>query len=380
MIRFGASRLLISTAALLATVVLAAACSSGPEKPKPTPLETVAPKIAGKQVWSQSVGSIGFPMRAVGLPGSVTVALSNGTVLALNPDNGRELWRGDAGGRLTAGVGSDGRYAGVVTIDNELVVLDAGKPLWRARLGTRVVTPPLVAGERVFVLGIDRSVQAFDALDGRKLWVQQRAGDPLTLLQPGVLLPWNNTLVAGQGPRLAGFDPLRGLLRWETTVASPRGTNEIERLADLVGPAVRVAESVCVRGFQAAVGCVNAESGSLGWTRTVGGTNGVTADEQYVFAADASDRITAWRREAPGDVAWTSDRLLFRGLSSPLVVGRTLVFGDFEGQIHFLDRENGQTLLRLPTDGAPLVGAPVRVGNTVVVVTQRGGVYAFRPQ
>ena len=96
------------------------------------------------------------------------------------------------------------------TTDNEVVVLDAGKPLWRARLGTRVVTPPLVAGERVFVLGVDRSVQAFDVLDGRKLWIQQRPGDPLTLLQPGVLLPWKDTLVAGQGPRLAGFDPLRG--------------------------------------------------------------------------------------------------------------------------------------------------------------------------
>jgi outer membrane protein assembly factor BamB len=367
-------------AALAALLGLLAACSSGPDKPKPTPLETVAPKIAGKQVWSQSLSGIGFPMRAVGLPGSVTVASSSGTVVALNPDTGRELWRGDVGGRVSAGVGSDGRYAGVVTTDNELVVLDGGKTLWRARLGTRVVTPPLVAGERVFVLGVDRSVQAFDVLDGRKLWLQQRPGDPLTLLQPGVLLPWNNTLVVGQGPRLAGFDPLRGLLRWETTVASPRGTNEIERLADLVGPAARVAESVCVRGFQAAVGCVNAETGGLAWTKNVGGTQGVTADDQFVFAADATDRITAWKRTAGGEVAWTSERLLHRGLSSPLVVGRTLVFGDFEGQMHFLDRETGLTLLRLPTDGSALVGAPVRVGTTIVAVTQRGGVYAFRPE
>lgn len=374
------SRCLGLAATLAVGLGLMSACSSGPDKPKPTPLETIAPAIAGKQVWAQSLSSIGASMRAVGLPGSVTVASSNGTVVALNPDTGREIWRGDVGGRISAGVGSDGRYAGVVTADNELVVLDSGKTLWRARLGTRVVTPPLVAGERVFVLGVDRSVQAFDALDGRKLWVQQRPGDPLTLLQPGVLLPWNDTLVVGQGPRLAGFDPLRGLLRWETTVASPRGTNEIERLADLVGPAARVAESVCVRGFQAAVGCVNAETGSLAWTKNIGGTQGVAADDQFVFAADASDRITAWKRSNAGEVAWTSERLLHRGLSSPIVVGRTLVFGDFEGQMHFLDRSNGQTLLRLPTDGSALAGAPVRVGNTVVAITQRGGVFAFRPE
>jgi len=357
---------------------LVAACST-PDKPKPAALENVTPQIAGRQVWSYSLGNIGTSLRIASTATAVVVPSSDGSIVALAADTGRELWRGDADGKLSAGVGSDGRYASVVTTGNELVVLDGGKPLWRTRLATRVVTPPLVAGERVFVLGVDRSVQAYDVLDGRKLWVQQRPGDPLTLLQPGVLMAWKDTLVAGQGARLAGFDPLRGTVRWETTVASPRGTNEVERLADLVGPAARVGDAICARGFQAAVGCVNAERGSLSWAKNVGGTNGVTADEQFVFAADASDRITAWKREG-GDVAWTSDRLQYRGLSSPLVVGRTLVFGDFEGQLHFIDRENGQFLLRLPTDGRPIVGAPVRVGNTIVAVTQRGSVHAFRPE
>ena len=60
-------------------------------------------------------------------------------------------------------------------------VLDAGKLLWRKPVGTKVVTAPLVAGERIFVLGVDRRVIAWDALDGRKLWQQQRPGEPLRL-------------------------------------------------------------------------------------------------------------------------------------------------------------------------------------------------------
>lgn len=367
----------LAAAGVLAAVLTG--CSSGPEKPKPTPLESFTPKLAGSQAWNRDVGTLKFALRAATTADTVVVAASDGSVLALAADSGRERWRGDAGGSLSAGVGSDGRYAAVVTTDNELVVLDAGKPLWRSRLATRVVTPPLVAGERVFVLGIDRGVQAFDVLDGRKLWVQQRAGDPLTLLQPGVLLPYKDTLVVGQGARLVGFDPLRGELRWETTVASPRGTNEVERLADLVGPAARVGDTVCARGFQVAVGCVGAERGVLGWTRLVGGSTGIAADEDFVFGADASDRISAWKRGS-GDVAWNSDRLLYRGLSAPLALGSSVVFGDFEGQVHFLDRASGQPLLRLPTDGKSIVGAPVKVGNTVVVVTQGGGIYAFRAQ
>lgn len=366
------------TATLLVALLLVAACS-GSSKPKPTPLEDIKPQIAGRQVWSQSVGRLGDVLRPVASAASVTVASTDGRVVEFAADTGRELWRGDVGERLSAGVGSDGRFSAVVTVNNELVVLDAGKVLWRTLLASRVVTPPLVAGERVFVLAIDRSIQAFDAIDGRKLWSQQRPGDPLTLLQPGVLVAWKDTLVAGQGPRLAGFDPLRGTLRWETAVASPRGTNEVERLADLVGPPTRVGSVICARAFQAAVGCVDAERGALNWNKPVGGSEGVTADEQFVFAADASDRIQAWKL-AGGEAVWNSERLLYRGLSTPLVVGRTVVFGDETGLLHFLDRADGRTLLRLPTDGRPIVAGPVRVGVTLIAVTKGGGVFAFRPE
>ncbi|HWH75435.1 MAG TPA: PQQ-binding-like beta-propeller repeat protein, partial [Methylibium sp.] len=183
--------------------VLGGCAFFGSDRPASPPLDPIAKPIAGRQVWSQRTGDVGALLTPAASTEAVTVASQDGRVVAYAADSGRELWRGEAGGKLSAGVGSDGRRAAVVTTDNELVVLDAGKLGWRARLGTRVVTPPLVAGERVFVLGVDRSVHAYDALDGRKLWVQQRPGDPLTLLQPGVLLPWKDTLVVGQGPRLA---------------------------------------------------------------------------------------------------------------------------------------------------------------------------------
>ena len=86
-----------------------------------------------------------------------------------------------------------------------------------------------------------------------------------------------------------------------------------------------IGEMICARSFQAAVGCVNAERGALGWTKAVGGTDGVAADEQFVFGADASDRITAWK-QANGDVAWTSEKLLYRGLGAPLITGKMVVF------------------------------------------------------
>lgn len=361
-----------------ALVLWLAACSSAPERPKPQPLEPITAPIAGRQVWSQGIGDIDFPLAVAVNDGVFTVASGNGTVAALQADTGREIWRTSVDARIVAGVGSDGRFAAVVTREGDLVVLDGGKPLWRKAVGTKVVTAPLVAGERVFVLGVDRRIVAFDVLDGRKLWALQRPGEPLTLAQGGVLAPFKNTLLVGQGPRLAGLDPLNGSVRWEVPVASPRGTNEVERLADLVAPLLRVGDSVCMRAFQSAVGCVNAERGTLQWTKTVGGTEGVSGNDQFVIGADASDRLTAWRT-ASGEVAWTSEKLLYRGLGAPLVVGPTAAFVDAEGMVHWLSVDKGEPLLRLATDRSGPAAAPAVSGTTLLVVTRNGGLFAFRP-
>lgn len=361
-----------------ALVVVAALVGCSADKPKPTPLESYTPKVAGRLVWQSRLDSVKFPLIVPVRNGQFVVAGTDGAVVALQADDGREVWRGNAGAKLSAGVGSDGRYASVVTVNNDVVTFDNGKEIWRQRLGAHAVTAPLVAGERVFVMSVDRVVQAFDALDGRRLWTLQRPGDALTLAQAGVVAAYKNTLLVGQGVRLTGVDPLKGTVQWELPMASPRGTNEVERLADLIGPVLRVGDRVCARSFQSAVSCVDAAKGTLSWSRNVGGTMPVGGDEQLVFGADASSRITAWR-QADGEVAWTSEKLLYRGLSGATSVGPVVVFGDFEGQVHFLSAANGEQQLRLPTDGSAVVGVPALSGKTVLVITQNGGLFAFRP-
>ncbi len=352
------------------------ACAA--DRPKPTPLENLAPKIAGQSVWRTQIGKIGFAMVPVVRDGAFIVANGAGQVTALDAQTGVVRWQTSVGEPLAAGVGSDGRYTSVVTRTNQVVTLDGERELWRSRVPASVVTPPLVAGERVFVIAVDRSVHAFDAINGRRLWTLQRPGEALTLAQASVLTAYKNTLVVAQGPRLAGVDPLRGTLQWEVAIASPRGTNEVERLADLVGPASRVGDSLCVRAFQSAVGCADLARGAVTWSRTVGGINAVSSNGELVFGADASDRISAWRA-GNGDVQWTSEKLLYRGLSGALAVGPSVVFGDIEGQVHFLSATTGELQLRLPTDGKPVLGAPVLAGNTLMVSTEGGGLFAFRP-
>jgi outer membrane protein assembly factor BamB len=363
---------------VLSVALLVAACSSV-ERPKPTPLEPLTPRIAGKQVWRQSLGKPLVGQTVAVLGDRFMLAGDDGKIVSLDIGTGAVRGQVTVGAPLSAGVGSDGRHAAVVTRNNELVVLDGDREIWRTRLNSRVVTAPLVAGERVFIQAVDRSVQAFDVFDGRRLWSVGRSGEALALAQPGVLLAYRNTLLVGMGARLLALDPLTGAVRADSTLASPRGTNEVERLADLVGPAARSGDVVCARAFQVAVTCLNVERPSVLWSRPQGGFEGLAIDAEFVSGADATDRISAWRR-ASGDVAWTSDKLRYRGLTAPLSVGSTLVFGDSEGWLHVLSQDRGEPLLRLSTDGSAIIAPLVRSGLTMLAVTRSGNVFAFRPE
>jgi len=381
------ARALVATA-LVAACALLAGCAD--DVAQPTPLEPLEPKIAGHQVWKLELssfspisalsGDAGFAAQGVAAAGNTfVIAALDGVLVSVDADTGKERWRADAGGRLSTGIGTDGRFSAVVTRDGDLVTLDGGKVLWRQRLGSAVVTAPFVAGERVFVLGVDRSVRAFDALDGKQLWAYAKGGDALTLSQAGVLTSFQDTLLFGLGARLTALDPLKGTVRWEVPVVAPRGVNEVERLADLVGPIARVGSVYCVRAFQNGIGCVDAERVTALWSINVGGAQSLGADTDYVFSGDGSDRLSA-RRRANGETVWLSDKFQNRKLSGMLSIGKTVVFGDLDGYVHFLDRTTGTPLLRLPTDGSQIVGAPVRAGNTLAVTTSKGSVYAFRPE
>jgi len=362
-----------------ALALLLGACAGGPERPKPAELAPNAALISVRLAWSSKVGPVKYPLDVNVSGSTVTLAGSDGSVVALDGGSGTDQWRTSVGAPIGGGVGSDGRHAAVVTRSNELVVLEGGREIWREKLGALSFTAPLVAGQRVFAMTADRVVSAYDARSGRRLWTYVRQGEfPLSVRQASVMLAVGNTLVVGISGRLIGLNPLTGTLLWESPIATARGTNDVERLVDLVGRVSREGDVVCARAFQSAVGCVNAARGNLLWSKPASGSDGVHGDGEFVFGTESDGKVIAWRR-ADGERAWSSERLKYRGLTAPLAIGRSVAVGDATGLVHFLSRQDGSLMTRMPTDGSPVAAAPVLVGNTLVVVTQNGGVFGFRP-
>jgi outer membrane protein assembly factor BamB len=125
------------------------------------------------------------------------------------------------------------------------------------------------------------------------------------------------------------------------------------------------------------VACVDADKGRLLWVKSASGANGLHGNPTQLIGTEADGKLIAWRR-ADGERLWESKNLRYRRLTTPLVQGKTLVVGDGFGYVHFLSPDDGAALNRMPTDGSAITVAPVLAGNNVVVVTQRGAIFAFR--
>ncbi|WP_374412147.1 outer membrane protein assembly factor BamB [Hydrogenophaga sp.] len=371
-------RRIVALTALSASALLVA-CSSGPEKVKPAELPAPARLMSPTQIWTTQVGGSTTVLAPMAFQGRVYLAGGAGTVAAVDATSGRDAWRLNLGTALATGPGTDGQTTAVVSQAHQLIAISDGREVWRAQLPAASYTTPLVAGKRVFVLTADRSVIAFDGQTGARLWSQSRPGEPLVLRQAGVLLAVGDTLVAGLSGRLVGLNPGNGSPRWEVQIANSRGTNEVERLVDLVAPVSRVGNTVCARSFGSAVACADAEAGRAVWNKPANGAVGVGGDAALVLGSEADGKLIAWRR-ANGEKAWDIERLKYRELSAPLSLERLFVVGDGTGQVHLLSTSDGSELTRLTTDGSAVLAQPVLSGPALVVQTRNGGVFAWRAQ
>ena len=353
--------------------------SCGTPKPAPQAVGEVKVSQPVEPLWSHKVGGDTALQQTLNLVnGQLALVTKNGVVQVVNAKNGELIWKHDLKALLNAGAGFDGHYLAVVTSSNELIVLKEGKVVWRNRLTASTYSNPLVAGERVFLLLADRSVMAYDVTNGQRLWVQQRPGEALVLKQNGVLTSFQNSLLVGLGGRLVSLNPDNGQVRWELPIATPRGLNDLERLVDLVASPTRLKNSVCVRAFQAQVGCVDAARGSLLWTRPANGARGVDGDAAVLVGTEANGVVQAWNRST-GERVWDTDRLKYRELTNPLMTPQGIVVGDAGGWLYVLSSKDGSLLNKLKTTADGFASMPTALPDGgFVVLTRNGQLLAYQ--
>lgn len=366
---------------LLALCVgLASLVGCASHRPEPKALLPFNPTLGVRTVWSGQFPTLAAEPTVVA--DSLVLATATGKLIQVEVSTGKPLVEVDVGSPLRSGVGAvrvgtDWLFA-AVTERAELVMARGGKVAWRQALPANVVTRPLLAGGRVFVLTTARSLLAFDQQDGRKLWQIQQDNQALALSSPTVLMPYRNTLLVGLGAKLARVNPDTGDVLSSIQLASNRGANEVERLVELADSPVRWGDTVCVRAFQISVSCVSMEQGKVLWSTPASGFARVVGDGETLFTVDADSKLRAWSQT--GELRWLKDTIQWRDATSPLQVGDTVMVGDASGTVHFFDKQDGRLRNRIATDGSPIRFAPVVSGQTVVVATQKGKLFAYEPE
>jgi len=331
-------------------------------------------------VWQASVGRGADAVFAPAVAGDrVVAAAADGTVTELDAGTGKEVWRVRLPTRLSGGVGADCRLVVVGSPEGEVIALDeGGRTLWRARVSSEVLAPPVLTEDLVIVRSADSRIFAFDARDGRRRWLYQRVAPPLAVRSAAGAVVRGGFVFAGfSGGKLVALALNNGGLRWEGTVSLPKGTTELERVSDVVGLPWVGEREACAVAFQGRVACFDLGNGNQIWGRDISSSSGLGVDARYVYVAEDRGAVSALDRTS-GRSLWRQDKLANRHLSAPLPLGAEIAVGDFEGYVHFLGRDNGAFVGRLATDASPVRAAPVALGGAgFLVQTSNGNLYAL---
>jgi len=372
--------------ALLMLTLLPACSLLGRGEPTPPPLRPTVGGVTPRVAWSASIGSGGVGFQPVVVGEAVFAAAADGTVVRFEAGSGKVVWRVSVGQTLSAGVGASEAIAVVASRDGEVIALNAadGRQLWKVAAGTEVLSSPSV-GLNTVLVRVGEKILALEAADGKTRWSWQRALPTLVLRQPSPVaiasMPTADGLVslafAGlPGGRLVALNLESGALRWEIAIAQPRGTNEIERISDVLGRPWIDGRQVCASAYQGRVACHDAVSGAPIWSRDLPAWSGLAVDPRFAFVADDRGNLLALRRET-GEQVWRQEALSMRRLSQPLSSGGSVLIADRDGIVHWFSREAGTVQARRDLNGGPIQSPPIAAGNLAIVQTMRGSVFGL---
>ena len=138
-----------------------------------------------------------------------------------------------------------------------------------------------------------------------------------------------------------------------TAARNSSGSSDVDAAVQVSG------DDVYAVGYQGRVAMIALDTGQFWWTRDVSSYRGLALDDDQFYVATSDGDVVALRRR-DGTVVWQQQGLQRRGLSAPAVDGSAVVVGDFEGYLHWLDRDTGKFVAREQPGRRPHRGAAAR--------------------
>jgi len=356
--------------------------TSNIEPPEPLPdIEATARVVTA---WSRNVGAGAgrsyLRLRPAVAEDAVYAAERDGDVAAYDVATGDQRWESSTDTPISGGPGVGEGLVIVGTSDGEVLALaaDSGKVAWRRRVSSEVLSAPIASQGVVVVRTQDGKLVGLRAADGERLWVYDRAVPALSLRGTSAPVVAGSSVVAGFDSGLLVALALKdGALLWESRIATPSGRSELERLVDIDADPVVAGAWVYVVTYQGRIAAVDRVTGDVAWRRDMSSHAGLGVDGRNLYVTDADSFVWSLDRDSSASL-WRQDKLARRALTPPAVLDRHVAVGDFEGYVHFLDREDGRLAARVSVDGDGIAAAPVVAGDLLLVYGLGGTLTALR--
>lgn len=364
---------------------LLAGCSGFFDKdntPPPTALTTYRAELSPQLLWSTQTGK-GTDGEYLKLTPAVDnqavyTASVNGNVTAVQLSSGKKIWQTDTDASLTTGAAADNGMVVVGSRHGDLFALseNTGKILWKTSINGELLANPAIGQGHVIIKTIDGTVRSLDANTGKTEWSQQQAEPNLILRASSTPVITSNAVLAGfANGNLVKMSLNTGTMQWMQPIATPDGIFPIERMIDIDANPVVYHQRVYAATYQGNISSLSLESGEVLWTHDISSYTGMDADDTTVFITDAQGYVYSFDANS-GLVNWRQTDLKYRVLTAPVIMGNTVVVGDAEGYLHWLNRQDGHFMGRIST-GAPLSAAPFVQNNVLYAFTTGGKLLAY---
>ena len=346
----------------------------------PAELVEFKPTIKTQVVWNTRLGEAGlFDFKPAIEDDNVYAASGGGEIVRLDAVSGKQVWRVNAGTSLSAGVGLGSNLVLVGTPQGYVIAFDrAGKMLWKSKVSSEILSSPKESNGVVVVRAGDSRIFGLNAADGSRKWTLDRSTPALSLRSSAGLVIDSGVIYAGfAGGKLIAVRLEDGGLLWEATVAQPKGTTEIERIADITSLPVVDGPVVYAAAYQGRVVALDRSNGRILWSRDISSYTGLASENGRVYVSQASGAVYSLDY-ASGKTFWRQEDLANRLLSAPLSLGDKIAVGDVEGYVHILSREDGSFLGRIRVGDSPIMPQLTELGsNGLLAQTREGDLYAI---
>ena len=368
-------------------IVLAGCSSFGGGKSNiepPAPLKSFTARATVQVVWSHDIGKGPGKKYVLLAPvvndGMIYASDSRGRVSAFATDSGKRAWEVDLKQPVEAATGYGEGLVLVGTRAGKVIALqkEDGKQVWEVQASSEILAPPQVKAGMVLVQTIDGKLSALSARDGKPVWSVDRTPPALSLRGTSRPVFVANAVITGfaNGHVLAA-DVQTGRVLWDVPVAEPRGRNEIERLVDVDAPPVVNGGAVYAGAYQGRIVAFDLRSGQMLWSKDVSTYSAMDSDASNLYvSADNGDVLAIDLRS--GQVLWRQDQLRGRSPTGPLAVGSYVAVGDYDGYIHYLNKEDGAIVARYRLSSSAIKAAPAVSDETAFFLDQGGELAALR--